>query len=163
MNSKRYRGWNWLSEKGQSIVEISLMTPLVLVALYIPADFGIAYFIAHLTENAVREAARLGTSLGGPFGNAEGTQVRNAAQNNLPALLSSPTVSVRYLNGGTTDCMEVIEVTATGNYNFFLYQLLRLLGLTAPDTMTITRSVQMRYDYQPFGNNAPCTVAGVTV
>ena len=56
--------------KGQSIVEISLIAPLLLVALYIPADFGIAMFTAHLTQNAVREAARIGVSTRDPFDNA---------------------------------------------------------------------------------------------
>ena len=51
-----------LNRKGQSIVEIALITPLVLIALYVPADFGIAFLSAHLTQNAVREAARIGAS-----------------------------------------------------------------------------------------------------
>jgi Flp pilus assembly protein TadG len=47
------------NERAQSIVEISLITPLLLIALYIPFDFGVSLFAAHLTQNAVREVARI--------------------------------------------------------------------------------------------------------
>ncbi len=45
---------------GQSIVELTLIVPLVLATLYIPADFGIAFFTAQMVQNATREAARIG-------------------------------------------------------------------------------------------------------
>jgi Flp pilus assembly protein TadG len=157
MNVKWHAAVRRLNQKGQSMVEIAIMAPLIMVALYIPADFGIAFYTAHLTENAVREAARIGTGLAAPFGSSEENQVRNETLNRLPARLTSPTVTVRFLDTGAAACMQVVEVTAMGNYNFFLYQLVRLLGLSAPDTMTITRSVQMRYNYQSNSNNQPCT------
>ena len=45
--------------EGQSIIEITLMTPFLLVALYVPFDFGISIFAGHLTQNAVRDGARI--------------------------------------------------------------------------------------------------------
>jgi Flp pilus assembly protein TadG len=48
-------------QKGQSVVELALITSLLLVALYIPADFGIAFLTAHLVQNAVREGTRIGS------------------------------------------------------------------------------------------------------
>ncbi|HEY9503362.1 MAG TPA: TadE family protein, partial [Pyrinomonadaceae bacterium] len=51
------------NQKGQSIIEISLITPLLLVALYVPADFGVAFFMGNLTQTAVREGARVGSGL----------------------------------------------------------------------------------------------------
>jgi len=157
MNLKRHATLDWINQKGQSMVELTIMLPLIMIALYVPADFGIAFFTAHLTENAVREAARIGTGLAAPFGSSEENQVRNETLNRLPARLTSPTVTVSFLDTGVANCMEVVEVTATGTYNFFLYQLVRLAGLSAPDTMTITRSVQMRYNYQSNSNNQVCT------
>src|SRR5438874_8275299 len=50
-------------QRGQSLIEIALITPLLLIALYVPMDFGIGLFMAHLTQNAVREGARIGTGL----------------------------------------------------------------------------------------------------
>src|SRR5437867_4676416 len=52
-----------LNKRGQSIVEMALITPLLLAVLYVAFDFGIAYFTAHYTQNAVREAARYGAVL----------------------------------------------------------------------------------------------------
>jgi len=142
--------------KAQSIVEISLIAPLLLIALYIPADFGIGFFVAHLTQNAVREAARIGATRPQPFSASE-AQVEAEAANRLPALLRSPTVNARLLTAGAADCMMIVEVSASGQYNFFLYQLLRLAGFSAPDNTPITRDAQMRYEFQSVTNSTPCT------
>ena len=42
------------NQRGQSIVEISLITPLLLIALYIPADFGVSFFMGNLVQTADR-------------------------------------------------------------------------------------------------------------
>ena len=55
--------------------------------------------------------------------------------------------------------MEFLEVTAQGQYNFFMYQLVRLFGGDAPDSATISRTTQMHYKYQPYMNNNYCTNA----
>ena len=149
--------------KGQSLVEISLMAPVLLIALYIPADFGMAFFTSHLTQNAVREAARIGAAKAPPFTGTKGTAVKAEATGRLPTNLVSPSVSVTYYwDGAGSTCMQVVEVTATGNYNFFLYQLMRIFGISAPNSMPITRAAMMRYDYQPSDNSMPaCTAASV--
>jgi hypothetical protein len=58
-----------------------------------------------------------------------------------------------------TACMEFLEVTASGNYNYFLYQLIRLFGGSAPNSMAISRTTQMRYKYQQYVNSNYCTGA----
>src|SRR3954469_1243795 len=73
-----------MNQKGQSLVEIALITPLLLVALYIPADFGISLFMGHLTQNAVREGARIGSGLAAPFGNTEASTVKTEVFDRLP-------------------------------------------------------------------------------
>ena len=45
--------------------------------------------------------------------------------------------------------MQFIEVTAQGDYNFFLYQLMKFFGATVNNSVTISRTTQMRYNYQP--------------
>jgi Flp pilus assembly protein TadG len=150
-----------LNRKGQSIVEITLITPIVLIALYIPADFGIAFFTAHLTQNAVREAARIGSSKD-PFNTAASTGIKNDALSRMPARLTSKTVTVNYYADDPADCARFVEVVGQGNYDFFLYQIMRLLGATVPDTSQITRTVRMRYLNQPATNHTPCTTVTVT-
>src|SRR3970282_2481870 len=52
-----------LNRRGQSIVEITLITPLLLAALYVVMDFVCLFFSSHYTQNAVREGARIGSIL----------------------------------------------------------------------------------------------------
>ena len=151
------------NQRGQSIVEISLITPLLLVALYIPFDFGIAMFMGNLTQNAAREGARIGSGLqktGGSsapftFNSTEAVVVKNEVFNRMPAFVKNKTVTVNFYEGST--CMEFIEVTANGEYNFFLYQLLRLFGGNVPNSALISRTTQIRYNYQPYDNTSPCS------
>ena len=150
-----------LNRKGQSIVEISLITPILLVALYIPADFGIAFFTVHLTQNAVREAARMGSSKD-PFDTAASTAIKNDALSKMPARLSSKSVTVKYYADGSADCARFVEVVGQGNYDYFFYQILRLFGATVPNTSQITRTVRMRHLSQPATNHTPCTTPTVT-
>jgi Flp pilus assembly protein TadG len=147
-----------LGRKGQSLVEIGLITPLALVALYIPTDFGVAYYTAHLTQNAVREATRIAVSTKDPFDNTAGTAIANEALNRLPARLRSVTVTVRYFGPAWATCMQTVSVSATGTYYYFFYQFLRMIGFPAPDVMNtppITRTTEMRYEFQPVTNLAP--------
>jgi len=142
------------NQRGQSLVEISLITPILLIALYIPADFGVALFMGNLTQNAAREGARIGSGLqktGGSapkyYSSTEGDTVRTAVTSRMPAALTNKSVAVKFYTG--TTCMQFIEVTARGDYNFFLYQLMRLLGASVNNSVTISRTTQMRYNYQP--------------
>jgi Flp pilus assembly protein TadG len=174
MNKRCARGGFLLrafrGQKGQSIVEITLIAPLLLLALYVPADFGISLFTAHLAENAVREGARIGSSLltcgSSPCINVATVSASCPSTNDvvtevctrLPDKLKSPQVTVDLLDTGAADCAQSVKVSVSGTYNFFLYQVGYLLGITGNlNTMTITRSTQMRYTYQPPDNNTPCT------
>ena len=144
-----------LNRKGQSIVEVSLIAPLLLVALYVPADFGIAMFTAHLTQNAVREAARIGVSTKDPFDNPAGTTIANEALSRIPARLTAVTVTVNYYGPAAATCMQSVEVKAVGSYNYFFYQLMRMFGATVPPSVAITRTSRMWYEFQPVTNSTP--------
>jgi Flp pilus assembly protein TadG len=152
MREKLYR-----RSKGQSIVELTLLTPLILAALYIPADFGIAFYTAHLVQNATREAARIGASMN-PF---DETNVENEATNRLPAgrfAVTKP-VSVDLDGDSASTCMRRVRVTVEGTYSPFLYQLINLVvpGANVSTTISITRSTAMRYDSQPLTNTGSCS------
>jgi Flp pilus assembly protein TadG len=156
-------------QRGQSIIEITLLTPLLLIALYIPADFGIGFYMGNLVQNAAREGARIGSGLqksdvskgnGQPdlvFGSANADTVRDAVFSRLPGVLENKLVTVKFYAG--TTCMNFIEVTAQGDYNFFLYKLMGLFGSTVPDSVTISRTTQIRHNYQQYTNSDYCTAA----
>jgi Flp pilus assembly protein TadG len=150
------------NQRGQSIVEISLITPLLLIALYIPVDFGVSFFMGNLIQTAVREGARVGSGLQKSgtapslfFSPAEADTVKTEVISRLPAYLTNKTVTVTFYTG--TACMEFVEVTAQGQYKFFMYQLMRLFGGSAPNSLTVSRTTQMHYKYQPYVNNDFCT------
>ena len=149
MRQKLYR-----RSEGQSIVELTLLTPLILVALYIPADFGISFFTAHLIQNATREAARIGASMN-PFNQ---TTVENEVTNRLPTgRFTVSSVSANLDGSGTSTCMRRVEVTVSGTYSPFLYQLINLVAPGASvSTISITRSTAMRFDSQPLTNTGSC-------
>ena len=152
------------NRNGQSIVEVSLITPLLLIALYIPFDFGMGLFTAHLTENAVREAARRAVSdpTKSPFNNAAGDAINDTAWNNLPNMLKSPrTVTVTYYADPSPNCLQSVEVRAVGSYTFSLYKFLQLFGVTVPDSIEINRATKMWYQFQPASNSGACTATTV--
>ena len=148
-----------LNRKGQSIVELSLITPLLLVALYVPADFGVAFSVAHLTQNAVRDAARRGATTD-PFNIAASTAIKNDALGRIPEWFGvTKTATVTFHADGAADCARFVQVTGGGTYNYFLYKVMRLFGLSAPDDQQIIRTARMRYAAQPATYHAPCNEA----
>jgi Flp pilus assembly protein TadG len=148
-----------LNRKGQSLVEMALITPLLLVALYVPADFGVAFSVAHLTQNAVREAARIGASTD-PFDAGASKAIKSDALSRIPAWFGgSKTATVTYHADGAADCARFVQVTGGGTYNYFLYQLMRLFGLSAPNSQPIIRTARMRHAAQPATYHTPCNEA----
>jgi Flp pilus assembly protein TadG len=154
-------------ESGQSIVELTLITPLLLIALYIPADFGIAFLTAHLAQNAVREGARIGSGLASgdsssPVKDTQATLIKDAVFARLPQRLSQPSVNIKfYFTSEAATCMQAVEVTTTGNYAYGWFHLLRLVGIDVPPSMPITKTTQMRYNYQRSENSSPiCAATG---
>ena len=159
------------SRKGQSIVEIALITPLLLIALVIPADFGVAFFVANITGTAAREGARIGSEMTKSAGdennrNFDGSDagaVKDAVVAKLPAYLKNRSVTVKFYEDTVANCLETVEVTATGTYDYYLYQILRLFGATVPNNTQISRTTQMPYLWQPYTNATRCTTAPVSM
>jgi Flp pilus assembly protein TadG len=96
MNSLSENSKKRSNQRGQSIVEISLVTPLLLIAMYIPVDFGISFFMGNLTQTAAREGARIGSGLQKSgevpdliFSATEANTVKTEVMSGLPAF--SPT------------------------------------------------------------------------
>src|ERR1044071_630963 len=101
------------SRKGQIIVEISLITPLLLAALYVPVDFGIMIFTGHLTQNAVRDGARIAATTD-LMTNTVATSLATTFYPNVPQRLASKQVTVNYYATGATTCAQYVEVIAQG-------------------------------------------------
>jgi Flp pilus assembly protein TadG len=148
--------------RGQSVVEISLMAPLLMVALYIPADFGVAFLVANMTATAARDGARIGSNAGNPnFSTADAAAVKDTVVPIMPARLTTRSVRVKFYEDTPANCLETVEVTVSGDYNFFFYQILRLFGATVTNPRTISRTSQMPYRNQPAINQTRCTGTSV--
>jgi hypothetical protein len=160
-------------DRGQSLVEIALITPLVLGALMVAVDFGIAFYVGNLIAVAARDGARIGSQLeksykGSPtdpdfdFTVAEdAATVSNRIQARIPKYLRGRQVIVTFYEDdagvGPPPCSESIEVEVRGNYPFTLYRLMVFLGANVPTSLTLTRSTRMRYNYQRYEQNQTCT------
>jgi len=130
--------------KGQAVVEFTLVFLLFIAISWIPADFGLAFFTGQLAQNASREGARLAAATK-PF---NATNIQTQVSNRISrALLTNTNVSVTAPTCDPTLGMQVVSVGVSGDYNFHFYQLLRLLGLPAPNSLTINRTTTMRYEH----------------
>jgi Flp pilus assembly protein TadG len=160
-----------LNSRAQSLVEITLITPLLLVALYVAMDFGILFFTAHYTQNAVREAVRIGAILPDCAIDATVPCVTTVAAQSCPGAnkvvqeacarltdrLTSTTVAVTLT--GTyfpATCMREVKVTASGLYQYGLYRAIALFGMPLPTSQTLTRSAAARYQGQPVTVTGAC-------
>jgi Flp pilus assembly protein TadG len=133
-----------VTSKGQAVVEFTLVFVLLLAISWIPADFGLAFFTGQLAQNASREGARLAAATN-PFNVTDiQTQVSNRISR---ALLTNTSINVTPPTCDPTLGMKVVSVGVSGDYNFHFYQLLRLLGLPAPNSLTISRTTTMRYEH----------------
>jgi type IV secretory pathway TrbD component len=147
------------TDRGQAVVEFTLVFVLLLVIAWIPADFGLAFFSSQLAANASREGARIGAAdpsystqvgnctLPGCFSLADGTILKETANRLSSALLPGATITVDPLSGPT--CNQSVQVRVVGTYNFTFYQLLHLMGVTTDlNTQSITRETSMRWEHQ---------------
>jgi len=146
-----------IDKKGQALVEFTLCFILLLVVVWIPAEFGLAYYSGQVALNAAREGARIAAAdpaltsgnctmpcSSAPVGSA---LAATAARITNTAMLGPATVSVLYpvAAGG---CNQQVRVAISGRYHFFFYQILRLMRINVPDYTDITRSVDMRWEHQ---------------
>jgi len=157
-------------EKGQSLVEIALITPILLGALMVAVDFGIAFYMSNLIAVAARDGARIGSQLeksnrtdaaNPDFAVADANIISNRIQDRIPRYLTGRQVIVTFYEDdagvGPPACSESIQVQVSGNYNFTLYRLMNFLGANVPTSRTLTRSTRMRYNYQRYEQNTTCT------
>ncbi len=157
--------------RGQSIVELILVTPLLLAALYVAIDFGVLFLTAHYTQNAVREASRIGAimpdcaidgtvpcaeTVTQPCSSATATIVKEACSR-LPRALTGASVAVT-LTGSyyPATCMREIKVTASGTYNYGFYNAMALMGFPVSPTTAVARSADARYQGQPVSVTGAC-------
>jgi len=149
-----------LTDTGQAAVEFTLVFILLLVVAWIPADFGLAFYTGQLAMNASREGARIAAAdINPPSGNPScylgstcnsATGILKATADRMSsALLPGAQVQLTFpASGAAATCDQTVSVSVTGSYNFFFFQLLRLLGVNVGNSVIITRQTSMRWEHQ---------------
>jgi TadE-like protein len=151
-----------LTSKGQALVEFVLVFVLLLVVSWIPAEFGLAFYTSQVAQNAVREGARIAAADTNPAASAgwcdipacySGANILKETSLRLPAaLMSNIRVTLTVDAPSDTNCNEMVTVSARGQFHFFFYQILRLIGVTVSDAKQINTSAKMRWEHQPACN-----------
>jgi Flp pilus assembly protein TadG len=151
-----------LTSKGQALVEFTLVFILLLVILWIPADFGLAFLTGQLAQSAAREGARI-ASAEPNYAAQVGTCTIPACYSLTPndnilrqtalrvssALLTNAQVTLAS-DTSAGACMTKVRVTVQGTYTFFFYRLLTFMGIVGVNTnpTQITRVTAMRWEHQ---------------
>jgi Flp pilus assembly protein TadG len=113
-------------------------------------DFGLAYFVSHIVQNAARAGTRLAVTLQDL--QADDSRVMDEVRSSIPDIglfadfRDSDAITITLGSGAGIDCDSGSEqdrevtVLVEGTYN---YTFLRLIGLTTSD---IQRATTMRYE-----------------
>jgi Flp pilus assembly protein TadG len=142
---------------GQALVEFTLTFLILLVVAWIPADFGLAFYSGQIAQNAAREGARIAaadsTLVSGTSScvmpSCSGNIFGETAARLSSALLPAATITLDLEPDIGTNCNRMVTVTVSGTYNFFFYQLLRAVGVSAnQDDTPIVRQTRMRWEAQ---------------
>ncbi len=121
--------------KGQGLVELALLAPILIFMLMATVDFARAYSAYIEVSNSARAGAIYGSRSKANASNANA--VRDAALADSPTIFGkAPTIS----SSTATDSDGYQQVTVTVNYTFTV--LTGIPGL--PKTVNMSRTVQMR-------------------
>jgi len=137
---------------GQTLVEFSLVFVLLVVVAWIPADFGLAFYTGQIALNASREGARIAAAERNISpGNctmpcsAETGVLKATADRMSTALLPGAIVTVA-LEGSA--CDQRVSVKIAGEYRYFFYHVLQLMGFDILNPVPVVRSTSMRWEHQ---------------
>ncbi len=101
-------------DSAQSLVEIALTLPFLLLLLLGVVDLGRMYYTYVTVANAAREGARYGA--GHPCGSATETTVRDKATAEATAAgITLASIDITYPDGSCTNG-KAIQVTTTSNF-----------------------------------------------
>jgi len=149
------------NKRGQALIEFAFILPFLLVIVGGIVDFGLAFFVGQVIQNAAREGARAGavvrpTSLVPPQfplateGNCSvpcgsSSPILQVAASKIPGsnLFLGFNVSYNFVDSPPAPPNQAsIRVTVEGQYGWFLLQLLRF------ERITISRTAEMRWEWQ---------------
>ena len=144
------------NKRGQALIEFAFILPFLLVIVGGIVDFGLAFFVGQVIENAAREGARAGAvvrPVGGEFPSREegnctvpcgsGPSILQVASAKIPdvGLFNGFTLESKFTNSLNLN-EDAVQVTVEGTHGWFLLQLIGF------DPITISRTAEMRWEWQ---------------
>jgi len=130
----RFRRTGGRRERGQSLVELSLLLPLLLILVLGAIDFGRVYFSYVTVTNGARTGAEYAAVR--PANAIDTAGIEAAVLEETSSLSSTPTVSST--TGSDGDGNLYAKVTVRHNFS----PIFQWPGI--PDSISMERSVQMR-------------------
>ncbi len=130
------------SEAGQSLVEFTLVLPLLLVMLFAIVDFGRAFYTDSILTNAAREGARMAAVQG------DSNQINSAVTNAMGGLTTtSPTLTKTYTNvQAAKGSTATVQLQYKFTYVTPISPLLSLIGGSSIANPTLTSTSSMRLE-----------------
>ena len=138
------------TNRGQALVEFTLVFLLLLVVAWIPADFGLAFFTGQLAQNAAREGARIAVLQG-----MDDASVRSRVQQymtigQLPQAASA-TIAIdrnQTVSVGGTDTASASQVIVNYPFDFVVLDPIARLatgqGSGTPSSLNMVATATMR-------------------
>jgi hypothetical protein len=123
--------------KGQTVVEVALIFPLLVLLVGAAIDWGLLLFVSHIVQNAVQEGARWAVTRADIKQSEIMTQVNDKIPETplFEEFRNSVSVSCA-VSGGKP--FIIVQANGTFRYNF-----MSLIGFNAT---TITRRARMQYE-----------------
>ena len=127
--------WNIRNKKGQSVVEMALLLPVLLLILLGIIEFGRIYGAYMIISNAARDGARVG-SVGGTYSQIQTTDLNDSsALNPLDINVTTSTSG----SGGRGD-----SITVTVGYDIQI--MAPFLGIVVDNPMHLEVDMTMRIE-----------------
>lgn len=136
---------NEKGRKGQTLVEVTLIFPLLLVLVGAALDWGLVFFVSHVVQNAVRSGARVAVTQNSPVSL---TTVRAEVRRLLPdtglfeSFRTAANIKVTCV-AGTPPFLKVRISDANDAPITTPFYFMRILGLTSA---SIDRETAMKYE-----------------
>jgi Flp pilus assembly protein TadG len=124
------------SERGTALIEFTLILPMLLLLTVAAVDFGRAFFVRGVLEQAAREGVRMRAVTS----TSDSTLVRERAQQ--VANSSGVTVSSILIEGPLPT--KQVHVQVTSNFNWIFPGMFNLFGANFTNPMPLTGDAWMR-------------------
>ena len=124
------------AERGTALIEFTLVMPLLLVLTVAAVDFGRAFFVKNIVEQAAREGVRLRAVSSSADSGLVTARVNQVA--------GSANVSITNVEITGPDAARQVHVKVTADFNWIFPGVFNLFGASFTNPMPLTGEAWMR-------------------